>query len=168
MKKKCSRKNAFSALIIILVVFLLVGVYLSLPAFANRDSVRKFFDNNREILDGLIETSKGKILFCEDLDLKDRIAFFRSGLNYIDGRNEANLTAFGFDSENIEGELRLCYAPDGDGELINYINRLVENDICEIPASGVYIEGLGMGQKGYISCEMLDSNWYLIDIYLPT
>lgn len=55
------------------------------------ESAKAFVEQNRQSLDALAQLARGKFLDFEELNRKDQMAFYRSGMQYIDGRLESGM-----------------------------------------------------------------------------
>ncbi len=127
---------------IIFVILLLCGGYVaSQMQVPNEAYARKYLSKNKERLLSLLPENEDGIL-----------------------RHE-------FDPNHLEGCTTLFYCPDGAIPAL-FTNWLPESSIPasmdDIPESGLHVEGLGMGGKGFLDCVRIEEDWYFVDAYLPT
>ena len=43
-----------------------------------------------------------------------------------------------------------------------------DKELPDVSEEGIRIDGIGMGQKGYVFYRMISPEWYLVDMYVPT
>ena len=132
------------------------------------ESAKAFVEQNRQSLDALAQLAQGKFLVFEELNWKDQMAFYRSGLHYIDGRLESGMAAFGFACALPEGDVTLYYSPLGAEAVLKSLGDDIGETDFAAPPEEIRVDGLGINGKGYVVYKALYPEWYFVERYLPT
>ena len=135
------------------------------------DAVASLPKKHLEALSELVQLAEGRFLQADDVDLRHQKLFLMDGLQYVDGRSEDRVTSFTFGSSNLEGSVELFHSPKGFEPVRRRLDRVFGFEDKELPDAseeGIRIDGIGMGQKGYVFYQMISPEWYLVDMYVPT
>lgn len=165
---------------LILLATLLVAALLSCHkaahSLATREDITTLLTSKQPHLLSLATQAKGKELTYqhtkhsqwERMDWRSRLTFFGTGLRQVDGTSDDGMTEFVFQSVYLEGGLSLYHSPAGEEAILAQFPLSTCLSVDSIPEGGICREGLGIDKTGFVYCEMLQPDWYLVEWNLPT
>ena len=171
MKKGCRIGCGCMAVLLALFVVAFGIVHFVILNWTEPDAVASLPKKHLETLSEMIQLAEGRFLQADDVDLRHQKLFLMDGLQYVDGRSEDGITSFTFGSTNLEGSIKLYHSPKGFEPVRKQLNRIfgfADKELPDVSEEGIRIDGIGMGQKGYVFYQMISPEWYLVDMYVPT
>ena len=157
--------------LIALIVVAFFIVHFVIFNWTEPDAVASLPKKHLEALSEMVQLAEGRFLQADDVDLRHQKLFLMDGLLYVDGRSEDEITSFTFGSTNLEGSIELYHSPKGFEPVRRRLDRVfgfADKELPDVSEEGIRIDGIGMGQKGYVFYQMISPEWYLVDMYAPT
>ena len=157
--------------LIALIVVAFFIVHFVIFNWTEPDAVASLPKKHLEALSEMVQLAEGRFLQADDVDLRHQKLFLMDGLLYVDGRSEDEITSFTFGSTNLEGSIELYHSPKGFEPVRRRLDRVfgfADKELPDVSEEGIRIDGIGMGQKGYVFYQMILPEWYLVDMYVPT
>lgn len=171
MKRGCRVGCGCMTVLIALIVVAFCIAHFVILNWTEPDAVASLPKTHLETLSELIQLAEGRFLQADDVDLRYQKLFLMDGLQYVDGRSEDGVTSFTFGSSNLEGSIELYHSPEGFEPVRRRLDRVFgfeDKELPDVSEEGIRIDGIGMGQKGYVFYQMISPEWYLVDMYVPT
>ena len=171
MKRGCRVGCGCMTVLITLIVVAFCIAHFVILNWTEPEAVASLPKTHLETLSELIQLSEGRFLQADDVDLRYQKLFLMDGLQYVDGRSEDGVTSFTFGSSNLEGSIELYHSPKGFEPVRRRLDRVFgfeDKELPDVSEEGIRIDGIGMGQKGYVFYQMISPEWYLVDMYVPT
>lgn len=145
-------------------------------SLATREDVKTLLSIKQAPLLSLATQAQGKELTYqhtehsqwERMDWRSRLTFFGTDLLWVDGTDHDGMTEFTFQSVYPEGGLSLYHSPSGEEAVLAQFPLSTGISIDAIPEDGICQEGLGIDHSGFVYCEQLQPDWYLVEWNLPT
>lgn len=175
-----TRKKKHLTCLLLILAILLIAALLSYHSTAHslvtRDDVKALLVAKERHLLTLAQRAEGKELSCqridhsqwERMDWRSRLTFFGTGLLWADGTKGDGVTLFTFRSVYPEGGILLYHSPSGEATVLAQIQQYTSISFDTIPEDGICQEGLGIDRSGFVYCEQLKPDWYLVEWRLPT
>lgn len=171
-----TRKKKTCLILLVLLLAALLCCHNAAHSLANREDIKTLLATKEPQLLTLARQAQGKELTWqrteasqqERMDWRSRMTFFGTGMLRVDGTKEEGLTRFAFRSVYPEGGISLYHSPSGEAAVLAQIQQYTSISIDTIPEDGACQEGLGIDKTGFVYCEMLQPDWYLVEYHLPT